>query len=175
MGAGNRPQPIKTFVEAFDNVNPFSRLLHQVNTGAMSARTALKVLFVVALFLPMMVPGADTNNPARIDRGEMWFSKSRLQRIATSYAKQKKIDFAFDGTHQSVSYEKRGTNFVAKTYFTSGMFKPMLAVEIAPSGEVLTNWLAMTTCAPGGRSLQTNWTNSAARLRDYSNFTTRSR
>jgi hypothetical protein len=161
----NRAEQSEPFLQTFDNVNGFSDCCTRSKTRTMSALSILKVSFSLALLLPMMALGAETNNPARIERGETWFSKSRLQRIAMSYAKQKKIDFAFDGTHQSVSYEKRGTNFVATTYFTSGMFKPMLAVEIAPSGEVLTNRRGLMTCAVGSQSLQTNLTNSAARLR----------
>ena len=98
------------------------------------------------LLLPAWARAQDTNNPARIQRGETWASASRLERIAKGYAKQQKIEFTFEKTYHSVSIEKRGTNAVATIWFSSGMGKPVLIVEVAPSGKVITNYTGIAVC-----------------------------
>ena len=101
------------------------------------------------LLLPALANAQDTNNPARIQRGETWASKSRLERIAKDYAKQQKIELTFEKTYRNVSVEKRGTNTVATIWFSSGMGKPVLGVEVASSGKVITNYTGVAVCGTG--------------------------
>src|SRR6266699_3303134 len=100
----------------------------------------MKTLILLLLAMPVLAHGAETNNPARVARGETWSSESRLERIAKDYARRRKIGFTFEKTYRNVSVEKRGTNAVATIWFSSGMGKPVFLVEIAPSGKVLTNY-----------------------------------
>src|SRR5882672_5376146 len=109
----------------------------------------MKTLVLALLLLPALAYAQDTNNPARIQRGETWSSTSRLERIAKDYAKQQKIEFAFEKTDRSVSVEKRGTNAVATIWFFSGMGKPVFGVEVAPAGQVITNHIGIAICGTG--------------------------
>jgi len=104
---------------------------------------------LLSLLLIVAVHAGDTNSPASLRNGETWHSASRLERIAKDYAKQQKIEFSFEKTHRTVSLEKRGTNTVALIFFYSGFGKPVWDVEIAPSGEVLTNYLGIAICGTG--------------------------
>ena len=106
----------------------------------------MKTFMLTLLLLPALANAQDTNSPARIQRGETWASKSRLERIAKDYTKQQKIEFIFEKTYRNVSVAKRGTNAVATIWFSSGMGKPVLGVEVAPSGKVITNYTGIAVC-----------------------------
>ena len=108
--------------------------------------SAMKTLMLISLLLPALACAQETNSPARIQRGETWSSESRLERIARDYVKQRKIEFTFEKTYRTVSVEKRGTNAVATIWFSSGMGKPVLGVEIAPGGKVITNYTGIAVC-----------------------------
>jgi hypothetical protein len=101
----------------------------------------MKTLILVLLVWPALAYAEDTNNPARIQKGEIWWSDSRLERIAKDYVKQHNIEFAFTNTKRVVEVEMRGTNSVAKIWFSSSGIEPTLLVEIAQSGDVITNHL----------------------------------
>jgi hypothetical protein len=109
----------------------------------------MKTLLLVLLLLPAVAYAEGTNDPARIQKGEAWSSATRLERIARDYAKRQKIEFSFEQTSKNVSLQKRGTNIVATISFSSGMGKPLLEVEIAPSGAVITNYLSIVICGTG--------------------------
>ena len=109
----------------------------------------MKTLMLALLLLSALAYAEDTNSPARIQRGETWVSESRLERIAKDHARKQKIDFTFEKTYRNVSVEKRGTNAVATIWFSSGMGKPVLGVEIAPSGTVITNYTGIAVCGTG--------------------------
>jgi hypothetical protein len=108
----------------------------------------MKTLILILLVWPALAYDEDTNNPGRIQKGEIWWSDSRLERIAKDYVKQHNIEFAFTNTKRVVVIETRGTNSVAKIWFSSGM-EPTLLVEIAQSGEVITNHLGIAVCRTG--------------------------
>jgi len=101
------------------------------------------------LLLPALTYAQDTNNPAGLLKGETWSSASRLERIAKAHTKQQKIEFAFEKTERTVSVEKRGTNVVATIWFSSRMGKPVLGVEVTPSGNVITNHTGIAVCGTG--------------------------
>ncbi|MGC3957595.1 MAG: hypothetical protein QM813_06430 [Verrucomicrobiota bacterium] len=109
----------------------------------------MKTLMLALLLLPVLTYAQDTNSPARIQRGETWASESRLERIAKDYVKQQKIEFTFEKTYRNVSVGKRGTNAFATIWFSSGMGQPILGVEIAPSGTVITNYTGIAVCGTG--------------------------
>jgi len=109
----------------------------------------MKTLVLALLLFPALAYTQDANNPARIQRGETWASESRLERIAKDHAKKQKIEFTFEKTYRNVSVERRGTNAVATIWFSSGMGKPVLRVEIAPSGKVITNYTRIAVCGTG--------------------------
>ena len=109
----------------------------------------MKTLILALLLLPVLTFAQATNNPARLKKGETWSSASRLERIAKAHAKQQKIEFAFEKAERSVSVEKRGTNIIATIWFFSGMGKPVLGVEVAPAGQVITNHIGIAVCGTG--------------------------
>jgi hypothetical protein len=111
----------------------------------------MKVFIITLLLLPVLGYAQDTNNPARIQRGETWSSQSRLERIAREYTEQQKIGFTFEKTYRNVSVEKRGTNVVATIWFSSGMGEPVLGIEITPSGKVITNHPGIAVSGMGRR------------------------
>ena len=112
---------------------------------------AMKARMLVLLLLPALANAQDTNNPARIQPGETWSSESRLERIARDYATQRKIRFTFEKTDRTVSVQNRGTNVVATIWFSSGMGMPILGVDVAPSGRVITNYMGTAVCGNGRR------------------------
>ena len=111
----------------------------------------MKAPLLALLMLPTLARGGDTNDPARIKSGEIWYSSSRLERIAKDYVRQTKVEFSFDKTVKDVSVEKRGTNYVAKIGFGSGVGTRGLVVEIVPSGKVVTNYFIFSICGTGGK------------------------
>jgi hypothetical protein len=109
----------------------------------------MKTFILALLLLPTLTYAQATNNPAHLKKGETWSSASRLERIAKAHAEEEKIEFAFEKAERSVSVEKRGANIVATIWFFSGMGKPVLGVEVAPSGQVITNHIGIAVCGTG--------------------------
>ncbi len=112
----------------------------------------MKALILVLLVWPALAYAEDTNNPAYIQKGEIWWSDSRLERIAKDYVMQHNIEFAFTNAKRSVVIEMCGTNSVATIWFSSDMGKT-LEVEIAQSGKVMTNHLRGAVISPRAKPL----------------------
>jgi len=106
-------------------------------------------LFAMLLGPSLMVAG-DTNSPTSIRRGEVWYSTSRLKRIACDYAVLNNIEFDFDHTPCYADLIVRGSNLVAKIGFTPGGIGALCPVfEIDRRGNVLTNRLVLSRCGLG--------------------------
>ena len=83
--------------------------------------------------------------------GDKWYSASQLEKIATDYAKERKIKFSFEGTERSVWVNTGGSNIVASVSFSSGIGKPSFMVDIDRSGKVVTNYLGLAVCGGASR------------------------
>jgi hypothetical protein len=72
-----------------------------------------------------------------------------LETVARDYAKKHGIKFTFEGTTNSTSFRRVGTNTVATVDFFSDFGKPCFTVDIDQTGHVLTNSLGVSVCATG--------------------------
>jgi hypothetical protein len=108
----------------------------------------MKRLAACILLVACLSQGAE-----KIDTGKNlqkpWYNKGELEKVAKSFALQKKINFTFEGTKSSVSYKRVGTNLLATIWFASELGKPTFQAEIDHTRTVLTNSIAITVCGTG--------------------------
>jgi hypothetical protein len=107
-------------------------------------RTCLLALLLAAGF----AHGEATNIVGKVWR-EAWYSAKELERVAKDYARQKQIQFTFEGTTKHVSFRRVGTNTVATIDFFSGFGQPCFTADIDQGGQVLTNSLGISICGTG--------------------------
>jgi hypothetical protein len=105
----------------------------------------MKIPIIAVFLLTILVQGEEPNVYVN-GAGDRWYSATELERIARAYAKERKIQFSFEGTERSVWVNTSGSNIIASVSFSSGMGKPSLIVDIDRSGKVATNHLGIAVC-----------------------------
>jgi hypothetical protein len=60
-----------------------------------------------------------------------------LERIAKAYAKSKKLAFEFEGTDKNIWVNTDGVKVLAEVWFSSGVGRPALQIQIGRKGNVL--------------------------------------
>ncbi len=71
------------------------------------------------------------------DGHKAWYSALELERIAMDYAKEKKLDFNFDGAERNIWVHTDGGKVLAEVWFLSGSGKPALQILIGRKGNVI--------------------------------------
>ena len=80
------------------------------------------------------------------DGPKQWYSALELERIAKGYAESKKADFQFEGTEMNIWVKTDGGKVLADVYWSKGVGKPMLHVEIGRDGKPMRHEITI----PGG-------------------------
>jgi hypothetical protein len=121
----------------------------------------MKAAFVIPTFVilsVLFIAQAATTRLGVKDKGEHehmfvaadgpkeWYSALELERIARSYAESKKADFRFEGTEMNIWVKTDGGNVLANVYWSKGIGKPMLHVEIGRDGKAIRHEITI----PGG-------------------------
>jgi hypothetical protein len=71
------------------------------------------------------------------DGQKAWYSALELERIAKAYAKSKKLAFEFEGTEKNIWVNTDGGKVLAEVWFSSGVGRPALQIQIGRKGDVL--------------------------------------
>jgi hypothetical protein len=69
------------------------------------------------------------------DGPKEWYSALELERIARGYAESKKADFSFEGAELNIWVKTDGGEVLADVYWSRGIGKPVLHVEIGRDGK----------------------------------------
>jgi hypothetical protein len=107
------------------------------------ASTTMKIPLLALVVLTALAYGEQLSVYVN-GAGDKWYSAWELEQIARDYARQRKIQFSFEGAERSVWVRTSGSNIIASVSFSSGMGKPIFMVDIDRSGKVATNhlWVA---------------------------------
>jgi hypothetical protein len=71
------------------------------------------------------------------DGQKAWYSALELERIAKAYAKSNKLAFEFEGTNKNIWVNTDGGKVLAEVWFSSGVGRPALQIQIGRKGNVL--------------------------------------
>ena len=66
-----------------------------------------------------------------------WYSALELEQIANAYAQSKKLDFKFEGTEKNIWVHTEGGKVLAEVWFSSGVGRPALQIQIGRKGHVI--------------------------------------
>ncbi len=69
------------------------------------------------------------------DGPKEWYSALELERIARGYVESKKADFRFEGAELNIWVNTDGGKVLADVYWSRGIGKPSLHVEIGRNGK----------------------------------------